>query len=165
LSADWSSIVSKLGYYAPFCIAGCALAAVGSGTLSLLTPTSGAGIWAGFQIIAAIGRGITQQQPMTAIQTILPKEKLAIGNAFVMFMQLLGGALFISFGQTLFSSQLKIALPHFAPEVDASAVFAVGATAFRTVVPEASVPGVVLAYNRALTRVFVCITGRMAVRG
>jgi hypothetical protein len=102
---------------------------------------------------------------MTAIQTILPKEKLAIGNAFVMFMQLLGGALFISFGQTLFSSQLKIALPHFAPEVDASAVFAVGATAFRTVVPEASVPGVVLAYNRALTRVFVCITGRMAVRG
>jgi hypothetical protein len=66
---------------------------------------------------------MTQQQPMTAIQCILPEEKISIGNAFVMFMQLLGGALFVSFGQTLFSNQLKSALPHFAPDVDSNAVF------------------------------------------
>jgi len=112
-------------------------------------------MWAGFQIISGLGRGSVQQQPMLAIQAALPKEKLAIGNAFVMFTQLLGGALFTSFGQTLFSNQLKPALAHFAPEVDAKAVFAVGATAFRSVVPEESVPGVILAYNQALTRVFV----------
>jgi len=100
---------------------------------------------------------------MTAIQTVLSKEKLSIGNAFVMFVQLLGGALFISFGQTLFSNQLKDALPHFAPEVDAQAVLAVGATAFRSVVPVGSVPGVILAYNQALTRVFYIGAGASAL--
>jgi len=64
----------------------------------------------------------------------------------------------VSFGQTIFSNQLRPALRVFAPGVDADAIFAVGATSFRTVVAEADVPGVVLAYNRALTRVFVSIS-------
>lgn len=59
----------------------------------------------------------------------------------------------MSFGQTNFSNQLRPASRVFAPEADADAIFAVGTTRFRTVVYAADMPGVVLAYNRALTRV------------
>jgi hypothetical protein len=112
-------------------------------------------MWAGFQVISGIARGMTQQQPITAIQVALPPADISIGNAFVLFVQLLGGALMLSFGQTLFSNQLKTALAHFAPSVDAAKIFAVGATAFKTVVDESQVEGVILAYNQALTHVFV----------
>jgi hypothetical protein len=112
-------------------------------------------MWAGYQVITGFSRGLTMQQPITAIQAILPKNEVPMGNSFLMFCQVLGGALFVSFGLTIFSNQLRSALAKFAPEVNVEAVVAVGATAFRGVVQRASVPGVILAYNHALTRVFV----------
>jgi hypothetical protein len=66
---------------------------------------------------------------------------LPIGNAFVAFIQLVGGTLFIFFGQTLFTNQLKTRLAHLAPTADAEKILAVGATAFRTVVTPSEVPG------------------------
>lgn len=72
-----------------------------------------------------------------------------------MFCQILGGALFVSFGQTTFSNQLRPALARWAPDVDPEVVFAVGATAFRGVLQEGQVKGVVRAYDEALTKTFV----------
>lgn len=72
-----------------------------------------------------------------------------------MFCQLLGSSIFLSLGQTIFSSQLSAALKQFAPNVDVAAVFAVGATSFRTVVSPNQVPNVIEAYNYAITKVFV----------
>jgi hypothetical protein len=116
-------------------------------------------MWAGYQIISGFGRGMTMQQPLTAIQVVLSKNDLAVGNSIMLFAQTIGGALFISFAQTIFSNQLKPALANFAPEVNAEAVLGVGATNFRKVVDEGSVEGVVLAYNLALTTVFVSVSG------
>jgi hypothetical protein len=134
---------------------GCALSAIGAGLLITLTPNSSAAMWAGFQIVTGIGRGLTMRQGITAIQAALPPAMLPVGSAYVMFIQLIGGTLFISFGQTLFTNQLKAGLNHFAPTVDVEKILAVGATAFRTVVTAKEVPGVLLAYNQALTKVYV----------
>jgi hypothetical protein len=147
--------VSRIGYFAPFAILGCAFAAVGSGLLTTLTPNCSAGKWVSYQIVACLGRGLVMQQGLTAIQAALPPSMLPIGSAFVTFITLLGGTIFISLGETLFTNQLNTALAHFAPTVDAKNLLAVGATAFRTVVAPNEVPGVLLAYNKSLTRVFV----------
>lgn len=99
------------------------------------------------------------QQPITAVQANLSKNKLAIGTALVAFCQnlgaALGAALFISLGQTILVNSLSPALAKFSPEVDARKVVSVGATSFRSVVPASSVFGVILAYNQALTTIFV----------
>lgn len=158
------ALTSRTGWYTPWAIAGLALTTISSGLLSTLTPTSNTGMWVGYQLMTGFSRGLTMQQPLTAIQATLPKAEIAMGNAFLMFAQVLGGAIFVSLGQTIFSNQLKPALALFAPDVDAEKVFAVGATAFRTVVEESQVEGVVLAYNRAITRVFylgvgACVAG------
>jgi len=112
-------------------------------------------MWASFQVIAGLGRGLTMQQCITAVQAAVSPAMLPIGTAFVMFIQLLGGTLCISFGQTIFTNQLKSALAHFAPTVDSERILAVGATSFKTVVTPSQVPGVVLAYNQALTKLYV----------
>jgi hypothetical protein len=104
---------------------------------------------------------MVQQQPITAMQTILPPSKLPIGNAFAMFAQLLGGAILVQLAQTLFENQVGPALEIFAPGVDAQTVLSVGATAFRSVVSPEEEVGVVLAYNRAITRVFVSFSSQI----
>jgi hypothetical protein len=76
-----------------------------------------------------------------------------------MFCQNMGAALFLSFAQTIFSTTLTHELPIFAPKVNAQAVIAAGAATFRDVVPEALLPGVLLAYDRAINRVFYLATG------
>lgn len=69
-------------------------------------------------------------------------------------------SLFISFGQTTFENSLSPALTRFAPEVDSAEVDSAevghaGATDFRSIVPASSVPGVLNAFNEALTVEFV----------
>jgi hypothetical protein len=131
------------------------LSAIGAGLLVTLTSTSGAAMWAGFQVLTGIGRGLQMQQGITAMQAAVSPAMLPVGSALITFIQLLGGTLFISFGQTLFTNQLKMALIEYAPSVDGELVLSVGATAFRTVVNPSEVPGVLLAYNQALTRIYV----------
>lgn len=146
---------SRLGYYTPFAIGGTALTTVASGLFTTLIPTSPTGAWVGFQVISGLSRGMSLQQPLTAIQASLPKEEIPLGNAFLMFSQILASSIFLSLGQTIFSNQLASALKEFTPEVDPATVLDVGVTNFRSVVAPGSIPGVILAYNQAITRVFV----------
>ena len=147
--------VSKIGYYTPFIIIGGALSAVASGLMTTFSPTSAVAAWVCYQLLNGFSRGMILQQPITAVQANLPKDQLAIGSALVAFCQNFGASLFVSLGQTIFANSLSPALAKFAPEVDARKVISVGATNFRSVVWGSSVPRVILAYNKALTTVFV----------
>ncbi|KAI4234992.1 MAG: hypothetical protein LQ349_003444 [Xanthoria aureola] len=152
-------LVSKLGYYAPFMIVGSATASVAAGLMTTFSPHSPVSAWVGFQLLNGIARGMMSQQPITAIQANLSKEQLSVGTALVVFCQNFGAAVFISLGQTVFENGLLPALRDLAPELDARQVVGLGATNFRSVVPEDSVPHVVAAYNRALTRNFYLSVG------
>ncbi|KAI4218228.1 MAG: hypothetical protein L6R36_009065, partial [Xanthoria steineri] len=152
-------LVSKLGYYAPFMIVGSATASVAAGLMTTFSPHSPVSAWVGYQLLNGIARGMMSQQPITAIQAHLSKEQLSVGTALVVFGQNFGAAVFISLGQTVFENGLLPALRDLAPELDARQVVGLGATDFRSVVPEDSVPRVVAAYNRALTRNFYLSVG------
>jgi hypothetical protein len=79
--------------------------------------------------------------------------------ALLIFCQNFGAALFLSFAQTIFSSVLSHELPITAPGVDIQAVINAGASSFRTVVSKELLPGVLLAYDRAISRVFYLAAG------
>ncbi|CZR51585.1 related to MFS multidrug transporter [Phialocephala subalpina] len=153
VSIATGALTTRTGLPTPFAILGCALTSISCGLLSTLTTHSPTAHWIGYQILLGASRGLTMQQPIAAISAVIPQSQLAVGNSLIMFTNVLGGAMFVSFGQTVFSNQLKGALKHFAPDVDAEAVLRVGATAFRSVVGPGQVGEVVRAYNRALTRV------------
>ncbi|KAJ5726256.1 MFS general substrate transporter [Penicillium malachiteum] len=151
--------VTRIGYYLPPAVLGTILCAIGAGLLSMLTPHIGFGAWVGFQVLAGMGRGFALQNPLIAVQNNLPPSKIAISMAFLYSCQTFGGALWLSFASTLFNNGLTSLLPTYAPGVSASTVISAGVSGIRSVVPEASVDGVIMAYSKAVQHVFYMVSG------
>lgn len=73
----------------------------------------------------------------------------------VFFFQFLGGAVFIALGETIFSSALRAALQSATLNVDIEAIIAGGPTRVRESVSISDLPGVLHAYNHAITTAYV----------
>jgi len=147
--------VTVVGYYAPLMIVSSVFAAIGSGLLSTLKPDSYHGMWIGYQALTGIGIGLGMQQPLIAVQTVLDISEVPIGTSIIIFLQTLGGALFVSIGQNVFSNKLLQGLAKYAPSIDPSIILKIGATSIQGTVDKSVLPGVTLAYNDALTHSFL----------
>lgn len=100
---------------------------------------------------------------MVAIQSALPRGKIPVGMSLVIFCQTLGGSLFLSFAQTVFSNGLVITLATSAPNVDPQAVINAGASGIRGAVALAQLPGVLFPYNKATNEDFYLAAGASSV--
>ena len=134
------------------------LSAIGCGMMYTFTPESNHSYWIGYQAITGIGIGLGMQQPLIAVQTILDISLVPIGTSIIIFLQTLGGALFVSIGQNIYSNKLIEGLKKYAPEIDPFIVTSTGATAIQKTIDKDSLKGVTLAYNDALTEVFLAAT-------
>ena len=92
------------------------------------------------------------QQPLIAVQTVLPLSDVPVGTALIMFTQTFGGALFVSVGQNVFANRLLAGLSETASGFDPTLILRLGATTIKSAVPAEFLPGVLVAYNRALTQ-------------
>ena len=100
------------------------------------------------------GTGSGFQQPLIAAQTVLPLEDIPVGTSTVMFIQILGGALFVSVAQNIFQNQLVTNLIASVPDVNPQAVIMNGVTSITTTVDPSDLSKVLLAYNGAITKTF-----------
>ncbi len=91
------------------------------------------------------------QQTTLAAQTCLPHKDAATGVGLIMFMMQMGGAIFVSVAQNVFTNELARGVAGI-PNLDARRVVNTGATDIRKVVQKEELPGVISAYNRALVR-------------
>ena len=89
-----------------------------------------------------------------AAQTVLHLDDVPIGTTIIIFMQTLGGALFISVGQNIFTNRLMKNLVANVPSLDPELVLHIGATNLRKNVDPAQLAGVLRAYNSAITQTF-----------
>ncbi len=71
-----------------------------------------------------------------------------------MFSQTLGGALFISVAQNVFTNKLIQNLIADVPGLDPNIVLVTGATSLAARIPAQFLPSVLVAYNAALTQTF-----------
>ncbi|KAK6501009.1 hypothetical protein TWF506_003765 [Arthrobotrys conoides] len=148
-------VVRATGYYTPFMIAASVIMSVGSGLLTTITPSAGAGKWIGFQILYGLGLGFGMQQPAIAAQAVLERKDVPIGTSMTMFAQILGGAVFIAVGQSNFVNKLVKGLIQINAEgIDASKIIHTGATHLKEVVAPQYLPEVWDAYNTAIVNVF-----------
>lgn len=146
--------VTALGYYTPFVIASTILATIGAGLLSTFEANTGSPKWIGFQALFGIGAGLGMQQTIIAIQSVLPTEDIPVGTAVVMFTQTLGGALFVSVAQNVFTNSLLRNVQTIVPNLDPMVVLAAGATTLQKEIPAQYLAGVREAYNSAITDTF-----------
>ncbi|KAJ7250375.1 DHA14-like major facilitator [Mycena rebaudengoi] len=143
-------LVTIYGYYAPFMILSTILMGVGAGLITTFRPDTGTAHWLGFQVIYGLGVGFGMQNPVLAVQTVLNLEDIPTGTSLVMFMQTLGGALFVSVGQNIFSNKLASGLVAQVPNLDPRIILNAGATNLRAAVDPQYLPAVISVYNQAL---------------
>jgi len=79
--------------------------------------------------------------------------------SLVIFGQILGGAVFLTFAETVFTNGLVQALAVYAPEINSQTVIDAGATAVSDIAPSGSLAGVLLAYDQAISHVFYLAAG------
>lgn len=147
-------LVTAIGYYTPFMLLSSVLMAIGAGLLSTFETDTNSPKWIGYQFIFGAGVGFGMQQMLVAVQTALPKKDIPIGTAIMMFSQTLGGALFISVGQNVFTNGLVRNLKTVVPDLNPALVLSVGATELKNKIDEKFIAGVLTAYNAALTETF-----------
>jgi hypothetical protein len=159
--------VTTIGYYAPLMIVSSVFVAIGVGLMYTFHPDTGHAMWIGYQAITGIGIGFGMQQPLIAVQTVLDISQVPIGTSVIIFVQTLGGALFVSVGQNVFSNKLVQGLAEFVPTLDPSIVLTTGATSIQQTIAKQYLPGVTLAYNNALTQAFLvaCIMSALTLIG
>jgi hypothetical protein len=154
-------ITQKVGYYVPAMLVSPVLCSVGAGLLSTLTPSSSRGKWIGYELLYGIGIGAGFQTSTLAAQTVLPRTDVSIGVGLMFFMQQLGGSVFLSVGQNLFTQSLVDKLSGVAG-LDAQTIVSTGATELAKTVPVSDLNIVVQAYSKSLTRVFIMAAGLSA---
>ncbi|CAI7625962.1 unnamed protein product [Penicillium pancosmium] len=153
--------VTVVGYYTPFMIAGSMVMAIGAGLFLLFRTNTSLAMWLGFQVVFGAGSGIGLELPNIAVQTVLPEKDVSIGTCLVVFARSLGGAIFVSVGQNVFSNCIVSGILARVPELDPYIILQTGATELRHAVKQSSlgddkVLAVVLEiYNDAIVQAFV----------
>ncbi|KAI0890117.1 putative efflux pump [Annulohypoxylon maeteangense] len=156
------AMVTVFGYYAPFMILGTVVMSIGGGLLSTWKPDVSSGVWIGYQILFGAGVGMSMQQPLMAVQTVLDIKDVPTGTSILVFVQTMGGALFVSVGQTVFANKLVQELAVNVPGLDPQVVLNAGATNLKHNLSLDVIPSVILSYNNALTTAFVVGTALCA---
>lgn len=93
------------------------------------------------------------QQPLVAIQTILPDEQVSEGTALILFIQAFGGTIFISVAQNVFNNQLIQNVIAQRIPINPAALLATGATELTNLVEPRYLDPLRVAYNQSLTQV------------
>lgn len=98
-----------------------------------------------------------------AVQTVLDIKDVPTGTSVIVFMQTLGGALFVSIAQNVFTNKLVEYVLEYVPGLDPKIVLATGATSIQSTIPREMLSGVTLAYSDALTKTFLVSAALAAV--
>ncbi|KAL8656996.1 MAG: hypothetical protein Q9226_002367, partial [Calogaya cf. arnoldii] len=161
-------LITYTGYYTPFMLISSVLISLGTGFITTFKLSTGHSAWIGYQALFGLGSGLGMNQPLMAAQTVLPLDDVSIGTALVIFGQTLGGAIFVSAAQNVFTNTLLSNLAKSLPEINPELVLSAGATALRSVIEaqglgREAVERAAEAYSGALVRAFQMATGLACV--
>nr|POF07159.1 efflux pump aflt [Quercus suber] len=151
-------LTGRIGYYTPLMYASAVLMPIGAGLVTTFTATTNHSAWIGYQVLFGFGLGLGMQQGNVAAQTVLSKRDVPMGVSLIFFSQTLGGAIFVSVGQNVWTSSLVQGLVELVPGLDPQQIVNAGATNLKMIVPQADLAQVLLVYNSALRECFVVAT-------
>jgi hypothetical protein len=91
---------------------------------------------------------------MIAVQSGVPPAILPTAMAITIFSQSFGGAIFLSFCETILTNSLTSLIPKYSPRTSPETVIDAGASAFRSHVRSEDLFGVLMAYAKSIDRIF-----------
>ncbi|KAL8921413.1 MAG: hypothetical protein Q9208_005739 [Pyrenodesmia sp. 3 TL-2023] len=151
-------LVTAIGYYTPLMILSSCIMPVGAGLCTTFGVHTGAPHWIGYQVLVGLGIGLGMQHSNIAAQRCLGKDDVPTGASLMFFNQTLGGAIFLSAAQNVFSNHLISNLTSF-PNIDSTTILETGVTALRSVFSEADLPDVLVTFNGAIIQTYYIALG------
>jgi EmrB/QacA subfamily drug resistance transporter len=106
-------LVSRLGRYKMFVIAGTAVLATGLGIMSLITVTTSTLVLSAMLFLVGIGVGMFMQILVIAVQNSVDYEHMGVGTAAITFFRTLGGAVGAAVLGAVLILKQKSQLPHY----------------------------------------------------
>ncbi|KAH7230224.1 major facilitator superfamily transporter [Fusarium redolens] len=148
------AFISMTGIAAPIIPVGAAIATVAAGLLYTLDIGSSSSKWIGYQVLGGVGWGLSLQIPIIIGQATSSPETLSSVTAIILFFQTIGGAFFVSAGQSAFVNIMLNVLPTDAPGVNPLQLLATGATEVRATFPTDQLNGILSAYMSGIKGAF-----------
>ncbi|KAJ5163159.1 Major facilitator superfamily domain general substrate transporter [Penicillium coprophilum] len=153
-----------LGYPNPYMLLGTGLMSIATGlfsTFSLSTPHQQ---WIPFQVLQGLGVGMTLSMPYVATQTVLKPEDIPVGTSLLQCFQFFGASVNLAIAEAIFENKLVSHLESWGFEGhEIENILSAGSAEARRVVSVAQLPGVLDAYNHAITRTFYVATSVAAI--
>ncbi|KAL2385822.1 hypothetical protein RJZ90_000996 [Blastomyces dermatitidis] len=148
-------LISVMGYYLPFLLAGGAISAIGYGLLSTLSPTTPAAKWIWYQILYGVASGCTITAPYIAIQNLVPAEQISQAMAIIIFWQSIGASTSLIAANAIFSNRLRQQLQQRVAQVGRApdVIVAAGVRSIRDLVSGSQLTAVLAAYAKSVDRV------------
>ncbi len=106
-------LVSRLGRYKAFVVAGTAVLAGGLAIMTTITVGTGAWPLAGMLFVVGLGLGLFMQILVLSVQNSVPVEHMGVGTASVTFFRTLGGAVGSAVLGAILILQEKNSLPRY----------------------------------------------------
>lgn len=149
----------------------------GAGLLVTLAPTTSSSRWIGYQVLLGIGLGLVcivlcqphfptaspstdrhlhlqgVQIPMIALQAALPQAQVPEGIALMVFVQILGAAVFIQVGQNIFTNRLVQNVRATGIPIDVQQLLQQGLNQVANLVRPEDRDRIIAAYNQSITQV------------
>jgi hypothetical protein len=101
--------------------------------------------------------------PIIAVQSVVRLHDVPIATALIVFFQQLGGALFISVGQSVFQNKLFPQMQAIDPSLTAEEIIKAGATGLKALVSKDQLPDVLVAYAKSLSATFLVAVAMSAL--
>ncbi|KAJ5320220.1 hypothetical protein PENANT_c010G03433 [Penicillium antarcticum] len=153
-----------LGYPNPYMLLGTGLMSIATGlfsTFSLGTPHQQ---WIPFQVLQGLGVGMTLSMPYVATQTVLKPEDIPVGTSLLQCFQFFGASVNLAIAEAIFENKLVSRLHSWGfEELEIEKILSAGSAEARSVVSPEHIPGVLDAYNYAITRTFYVATSVAAI--
>ncbi|KAJ5309203.1 Major facilitator superfamily domain general substrate transporter [Penicillium antarcticum] len=149
------TLISVLGYYLPFLLAGGVISSIGYGLLSTLSPTTPIAKWIGYQVLYGVGSGCTTAAPYIAIQSLVAPEQIPLAMAIIIFWQNIGAATSLIAANAIFSNSLRSELQKRVAQISVSpdTIINVGVRSIRDLVSGSELTAVLAAYAKSIDKV------------
>lgn len=157
LGVGW--LLTKGGYSAPFMLLSVVMVTVSVGLFTTWNPDTGRAHVLGYLALFGLGQGFGWQQPILIAQTMLPAVDIATGTALTTVCKLLGGTIFVSISETVFSNQMHRQIAQRLPQLDGELLMHTGTTQLRSHVDPSLLPQLSMAFNAALRHVWLIYVG------
>jgi hypothetical protein len=164
--------IAKTGHYISLMLIGTMIAPIGSGLLYTLDVESSTSHWVGYQVIIGVGVGLAFQIPMNIVQAVVAPSDIASATGLILceppsdttdlcipnddpVFRTMGGAVWVSAGQSVFTNILVRKLPEHAPGIDVNRVIAAGAIDIDIAFPAKMIPGIIRSYMEGISAAFL----------